>query len=354
MLETLTDFLKDQKQRVVLNGQNSSWANVEVGVPQGSILGSLLFLIYINDLPDNLSTNVKLFADDTSLFSVAHDITTSSCDLNYDLNRVREWTFQWKMSFNPEPSKQAQEVILTRMLQKKDYPPLYFNDTSVKETCKQNHLGMLLDFRLDFQEHWKSLVKKVNKTIALLRKLQNILPRSALLTIYKCFVRIHLDYGDIIFDEAFNNSFHQKIESLQYNAALAITGAIRGTSREKIYQELGLESLQQRRWYRNLCLFFKIYKNQCPKNLFDIIPQSNCQYRTRNAQNIPHINVKHQFFKNSCFPSTIIEWNKLDSNIRNSETLKIFKSKILKFIRPTANSSCHNPIGVKLLDFDLG
>ena len=191
------------------------------------------------------------------------------------------------MSFNPEPSKQAQEVIFTCKLQKKDYPPLYFNDSSVKETCTQKHLGMLLDFRLDFQEHWKSLLKKVNKTVALLRKFQNILPRSALLTIYKCFVRTHLDYGDIIYDQAFNNSFHQKIESLQYNAALAITGAIRGTSREKNYQELVLESLQQRRWYRKLCLFFKVYKNQCPKYLFDIIPQSNCQYRTRNAQKSP-------------------------------------------------------------------
>ena len=157
----------------------------------------------------------------------------------------------------------------------------------MKETCTQKHLGMFLDFRLDFQEHWKSLLKKVNKTYINVRKFQNILPRSALLTIYKCFVRTHLDYGDIIYDQAFNNSFHQKIESLQYNAALAITGAIRGTSREKIYQELGLESLQQRRWYGKPFLFFKVYKNQCRKYLFDIIPQSNCPYRTRNAFNIP-------------------------------------------------------------------
>ena len=76
-----------------------------------------------------------------------------------------------------------------------------------------------------------------------------------MLTIYKCFVRTHLDYGDIIYDQAFNNSFHQKIESLQYNAALAITGTIRGTSKEKNDQELGLESLQQRRCYRKLSLF---------------------------------------------------------------------------------------------------
>ena len=147
------------------------------------------------------------------MFSVVHNITTSFCNLNYDLNRVREWAFQWKMSFNPEPSKQAQEIIFTQKLQKKDYPPLYFNDSSVKETCKQKHLGMLLDFMLDFQEHWKSLVKKVNKTVALLHKFHNTLQRSALLTIYKCFVRTHLDYGNIIYDEAFKNSFHQKLES---------------------------------------------------------------------------------------------------------------------------------------------
>ena len=119
----------------------------------------------------------------------------------------------------------------------------------MKETCKQKHLGMLLDFRLDFQEHWKYLLKKVNKRVALLRKFQNILSRLALLTIYKCFVRTHLDYDDIIYDQAFKDFFHQKNESLQYNAALAITVAIRGTSREKIHQELGLASLQQRRWY---------------------------------------------------------------------------------------------------------
>ena len=190
------------------------------------------------------------------------------------------------MGYNPEPSKQAQELMFTRKPQKKDYPLLYFNDSSVKKTCTQKHLRMLLDFRLDFQEHWKSLLKKVNKTVALLRKFQNILPRSALLTIYKCFVRTHVDYVDIIYDQAFNNSFHKKIESLQYNAALAITGAIRGTSREKIYQELA---------YRKLCLFFKVYKKPMPEIPFDIIQQPNCPYRTRNALNIPHINVKHQF-----------------------------------------------------------
>ena len=96
----------------------------------------------------------------------------------------------------------------------------------MKKTCKQEHLGMILDFKLDFQEHCKSLQRKVNKTAALLCKFQNILPRSALLTIYKCFTGAHLDYGNIIYDLLIKLlTFHQKIEFLQYNAALAITGA---------------------------------------------------------------------------------------------------------------------------------
>ena len=95
-------------------------------------------------------------------------------------------------------------------------------------------------------------MNKVNKTIGQLRKLQNILPRGLPLTIYKSFIGPQLDYSDIIHDQHYNNSFHQKLESIQHNAVLAITSAIRGSSTEKLYQELGLESLQQRRWFRKL------------------------------------------------------------------------------------------------------
>ena len=97
----------------------------------------------------------------------------------------------------------------------------------------------------------------MNKTIGLLRKLPNTLPRTSLITIFKSFIRPHLDYGDIIHDRAYNTTFHQNIESVQYNAALAITGTVRGTSREKLYQELGFESPQQRRWYRKLACYLK-------------------------------------------------------------------------------------------------
>ena len=105
LLNILTDYLSKRKQRVVLNGQVSTWTSVEAGVSQGSLLGALLFLIYINDLPDNLSSNVKLFADDTSLFTVIHDTNTSAEELNEDLKNISEWAFQWKMTFNLDATK---------------------------------------------------------------------------------------------------------------------------------------------------------------------------------------------------------------------------------------------------------
>ena len=321
------------------------------GFPQGSILGPLLFLICINDLPDGLSSNAKLFADDTSLFSVVHDINTSAVELNSDLKKINDWAFQWKMTFNPDRSKQTHEIIFNRKLKKVTHPPLLFNNNNVSQVNFQTHLGVILDIKLTFEEHLKNVFNKANKTIGLLRKLSNLLPRQTLVTIYKSFIRPHLDYGDVVYDQAFNNSFHAKMESVQYNACLAITEAIRGTSREKIYRELGLESLQLRRWYRKLCLFYKVFKNEHPKYLFHLILVICTSHATRTESNIPLIKTKHNFFKNSFFPSAIIEWNNLDPNLRNSNSISVFKEKILNFIRPSPNSvfDIRNPKGIKLI-----
>ena len=101
-------------QRVVLNGQFSLWTKVNAGVPQGSILEYILFLIYINDLPNGLQSNPKLFADDTSLYSTVQDMTTSTVTLNRDPTKISEWAVQWRMNFNPDSCKQAQELLISQ------------------------------------------------------------------------------------------------------------------------------------------------------------------------------------------------------------------------------------------------
>ena len=106
------------ENRVVLNGQYSSWASSKAGVPQGSILGPIYFLISINDLSDNLVSNPKLLADDTSLFLVVQDITLYAKNLNDDLKKMNKWAFRWKIN------KQVQEVIVSRKLSKPNHPSL--------------------------------------------------------------------------------------------------------------------------------------------------------------------------------------------------------------------------------------
>ena len=173
ILNIITDFLSFRKQRVVLNGQASPWASIEACVPQGSILGAL-FLIYINDLSDDLSTTATLFADDTSFFSIVQNVNTSASHLSSDLSKISNWAFQWKMSFNPDLSKQDQEVIFSPKIQETCHPTIYFNNKSVKQVPSQKHLGMILDNKLNFQENLKNILNKVNKSIELLRNLQNI------------------------------------------------------------------------------------------------------------------------------------------------------------------------------------
>ena len=178
--------------------------------------------------------------------------------------QISEWTVQWKMNFNPDPNKQASELLFSWKTSSKPYPSLDFNDNPIHQVQLEKHLGLVLDPKLS-GKHIPCVLIKTCKIIGLIRKLQPIIPRVALLTtIYKSFLRSHLDYGDVICDHTFKESFQNKLEPVQHNAALAVRGAIRGSLREKLYQELGLDSLKPWWWYWKLCLFFKLKKINVP------------------------------------------------------------------------------------------
>ena len=223
LLKLTESFLNERYQRVVLNGVTSEWLCIRAWVPQVSILGLLFFLVYINDLTTELKCDVKLFADDTCLFSVVKDPLTSAVSLNNDLFKIQQWAYQWKMIFNPDPSKQAQEIVFTRKCSLVHHPPLSFNGSIVQKSSLQKHLGVFLDEKLSFNHHLKFIIDKTTKGIGILRKLRHYIPRKSLLTIYKSFIKSHIDYADVIYDQPNNSSLVKRIESIQYNVALAIT-----------------------------------------------------------------------------------------------------------------------------------
>ena len=138
---------------------------------------------------------------------------------------------------------------------------------------------------------------------------------------FTAFIRLHLDYGDIAFDKLNNETFINKIEKAQYDAALAITGAIRGTSREKLYAELDTESLKFRRWFWKLACFYKIQSTGSPKYLLQLIPTNKHSYTLRKSLNVPHYYCRTVTFKNSFFSQFVSEWNKLDEKINGATSL---------------------------------
>ena len=162
-------------------------------------------------------------------------------------------------------------------------------------------------------------------------KLNLLLPRSSVLTVYKCFVRPHLDYGDVIYNQLNLFSLANKIESVQYNRALAIAGAIRGTSKEKLYEELGFESLKDRRWFRWLFYLYKILSAKQPAYLYDLIPPFQRSSYIKDCICVPFCRTVS--FKKNFLLYVIKEWNKLDPEIRNAEIYASFQKMLLNFIR---------------------
>ena len=211
LYQLLKNYLNNRKktccfERCILI-RNSDWADMKAGEPHGSVLGLLLFLIYITDLPDALKCNTHLFADDTSIFSIVNNTNGSCHNLNADLLKINNWAHQWKMCFNPDPNKQVTEIKFFHKFNHDIYPPIYFNNAPVVSQLSIKHLGMILDSKLNFDYHISEKISKANKGIGLIKRLRVNISRKHLITIYKSFIQPHLDYGDIIYDKLNSDTF---------------------------------------------------------------------------------------------------------------------------------------------------
>lgn len=192
------------------------------------------------------------------------------------------------MTFNPDKSKRAWEIIFFRKTQKGVHPPATFNNMPVVCSSFQKYLSVYLDEKLKFTNHIKEKNSNANKGIGILRNFYNVPLRNSFIAIYRSFVRCHLDYGAIILDQQENESFYWKIESVQYDA-LVVTGAIQGTSGERLYKELGPETLKSKRWLKKLFYFFKIKNNAIPSYLAELISSESHLYISRNTEILQHI-----------------------------------------------------------------
>ena len=321
-------YLHNRYQRVVLEGYTSSWLPIYTGVPQGSILGPLLFLIYTNDIVNNIKTDIYLFADDTSLLSVSDDPESSAMDLNADLKCLHMWAKQWRMSFNPIKTFSMSFTLSKAPL---IVPPLYLGGQKIVEVSCHTHLGLTLTSTLNWGSHIANLSTKVSKRLGMLQCLKYSLSRSSLDYLYNTLILSLFDYADIIY---YPNTvtLNQQIESLHLKGARIVTGAMISTNRERLlHDELGWNTLATRREMHMLLYLFKILHGLAPSYFQQFLPRQSVDidfYNLRHVETITPIRCRTNLYKSSFFPASVGLWNSLPRNISGVDELSTFRSLI--------------------------
>ncbi len=323
-------YLSNRKQIVVVEGCKSETKCIEAGVPQGSRVGPLLWILYINDIVDNLESEVFLFADDTCLFVSGKDPALTAEILNRDLLKINEWSTRWKVTFNPKKSK---DIIFSNNKVLFNSPPIMFNDTYVERTHEHKHLGVWLSSSLSWSKHIHETCLKANGKLAVLRSV-NFLDRSTLDLLYKLTVRSVIDYSLILYYNTLKQTEIARLSQIQYRAAKLCTGTMHGTSQAKVECDLGWETISDRAIFLGLSVFHKIHIGQSGPLIKKCMPQVNTKYSLRNHGNYENFSSFCVKFNNSFFPFFTRKWNILDKTIKSEQDLSLFKQKLKLLLKP--------------------
>ena len=327
LLKWFGSYLEERQQRVVINGQCSSKLELNAGVPQGSILGPLLFLIYINDILQNVSCELYMFADDTFIFEPIDNYDISFKRLNDDLVHLANWSNQWLVTFNAD---KTEYLKISRKQQNVIDPPLLLHDTPIQKVVKHKHLGVTMNSKATWSDHIDEVKAKAMRSVGLLRRIQYKAPRACLETLYKSYVRPIIEYGNVVYDGS-PELYLKELEKIQRDAALICTGAYRHTSHDKLLKELGWEPLSLRRKHHRLSIMYKIQNGLAPDYITMLCPHTvndMSPYQLRNGANLRGMSVRTTSMMKSFFPQTIKDWNNTDISVRSQSSLLSFKQKL--------------------------
>ncbi|MCG8113232.1 MAG: reverse transcriptase domain-containing protein, partial [Candidatus Thiodiazotropha taylori] len=327
ILKWFSSYLDGRHQRVVLNGQASDWTLVQAGVPQGSILGPLLFLLYINDIVNHIGCSIRLFADDTSLYITVECPNVAAQLLNTDLQTISNWADDWLVNFN---ANKTLSMIISRRTQPQLHPPLVMNGTLLQETNCHKHLGLTFSSSCNWSDHVKIISEKAWSRLNLLRALKFRISRKSLSKMYMAYVLPLLEYCDSVWDNCPTESKKQ-LDVIHIEAARIITGATKLCSVSKLLTDLGWETLQNRRNKHKLVILFKILNGLTPSYLHDLLPplvRDTTTYNLRNSNHFQNFRSHTNLFLNSFFPATIRAWNDLPDEVREVTSVAAFKSRL--------------------------
>ena len=318
IISWITSFLTHYKQQVVCDGFTSDAADVTSGVPQGSVLDPLLFLIFINDLLSCVSSTCRLFADDCLLY---HQIKFSQDSevLQHDLLCLEHWANKWLMQFNPI------KCVILKVTHKvnpiRTQYTLYGQILTHMEEAK--YLGLTLDSKLTFNKHIDSICKKSNATLAFIRRNTHFCQRHVKSDAYRTYVRPILEYTAFIWSPHTSANIN-KLESVQKRAIhYVMSDYSRYSSVSNMLLTLRWDSLKQRRDNQSLCIFYKILNDLVDVSLPDCVIPNPLVTRGHNKRFI-NISVTVDSYKYSFFPRLIPLWNSLHTEVVDAPTIEQF------------------------------
>ena len=319
----IKDFLTDRSQRVVCNGETSEWAPVLSGVPQGSVIGPLLFLVYINDLPDRVRSTVRLFADDTIMYLTVQG-DSDAATLQQDLDSLAEWEDKWKMSFHPE---KCSVLRITR-----NKTPKIYNYTLhghiLKDETDSKYLGVTINNKLSWNNHIDNICRKGNASIGFLRRNLQISQPHIKAAAYTTLVRPQLEYAATVWDP-YTKEKQKQIEMVQRRAARFVyNNYCRRASVTEMLEKIGWRSLLQRRADIRLVMFYK-----CVHGLVAVSITENLEHQTRPSRHSHPMSYylpseTKTYLQQSFLPRTIAQWNSLPPSIAMTPSLDAFKEGI--------------------------
>ena len=342
LLQWLESYLSGRSQSVVYAGKTSENLDIFASLPQGSILSPLLFLIYINDIEDNIKCDISLFADDVSLLQKFKNTTYLENIINTDLETLNTWAMNWDMDFNPQKS----EMMIISNKKIKSQPIITLKGSIIKQVTNHKHLGLHFTENMKWSFHIDQSIKRVNKKLGLLRRHSHTLNKKQRIDIYKTMIRPILEYGSTITDNC-SVSDSLKLEKVQRTAALICTGAMRRTETKLLFDFLGWEDLSDRGRIAKTVLFYKIVNNLTPVYLTENLNYNeNVRYqlRTTNSKQIKSYYCRLTIYKNSFFPQCIKIWNSLPENLIQSENIFTFKKRIKEFLDKNIHRHTSTPL----------
>jgi len=320
LLHWVQSFLSDRSQRVLVEGHTSASASVTSGVPQGSVLGPLLFLLYINDMPSRVSSTTKLFADDSLLYRVIRSARDSAA-LQEDLHNLEKWESEWQMAFNPS---KCETIRITRKRQ--PIISTYTIHGHILDTVPSGkYLGVTIHEKLSWNDHVNTTAKKANNALAFLRRNVYSCPQDIKAQCYKTLVRPILEYASSAWDPHTTTNT-AKLEAVQRRAARFVMGDYRTTSStSEMIATLGWPTLQQRRADSRCILMYRIIHGQVdiPSSTY-LHPSTATFHQHGQHYLLPY--CRTDVHRCSFFPAGIRLWNQLPQPIASSTTLDGFKA----------------------------